>query len=160
MHLAGADWQSEHGDIGTGMDRFDARASNDEVYLRVRLTVSVWHRSTQCGCAISKPLPHRVDPCLIPNKWFARAGFAGQIVSFACMDRMQQRHRGIGEETAIARIQIAFRRQPSSQQDIMGVQFDMMVVNTIAFRVNADRCAIDQLSGRDEETTDKNRVFR
>ena len=65
----------------------------------------------------------------------------------------------VGEVRAVAGVQIALRRQSIGQQDVMHVEFDVVVADGSAAHLG-NRGAVDQIFDRDQRTIHEHRMIR
>jgi len=71
-----------------------------------------------------------------------------------------QRRARVGEEPAIARVEVAFRREPLSHQDGMLVQLHVVVIDRCPVEFLADGGAVHQLPSANQLTVHEDGVVR
>ena len=71
-----------------------------------------------------------------------------------------QRRARVGEEAAVAGVEVALRRQPLGEQDGVLVQLDVVVIDRGPAAFLADGGAVHQLPGADQLAVHEDRVIR
>ena len=113
------------------------------------------------GGTLREALPDRADGGLVPDERRAGARLARRVVGLVGEVGMQhQRLARVGEEAVVAGVEVALRRQALGEQDGVGVELDVEILDRGPGLLLVDGRAVDELAGADQLAIDEDGVIR